>query len=122
MKRLCAGGPNPRNGKQETNMLSVGITNSCTQRHPNTRACRSCYGEEKKGERYVGYKGSEMGNVAASGSIRLYVERKEEVYVKLKNRNQNSNQIPKSIPQGILWGSCNNRTLRLLIFTLLPNP
>ena len=78
---------------------------------------------EKKGERYVGYKGSEMGNAAASGSIRLYVERKEEVCeIEKENRNQNSNQIPKSILQGILWGSCNNRTFRLLIFTLLPNP
>ena len=87
------GVPNPRNGKQEANMLSVGITDSCTQRHPNTGACRSCYGEKKKGEKYVGYKGSEMGNAAASGTVRLCVERKEEVYVKLKKRIETKTRI-----------------------------
>ena len=75
-------------------MLSVGITDSRTQRHPNTGACRSCYGEKgKKGEKYVGYKGSEMGNAAASGTVRLCVERKEEVYVKLKKRIETKTRI-----------------------------
>jgi hypothetical protein len=41
---------------------------------------------EKKGERYVGYKGSEMGSAAASGTVRLCVGRNEEVYVKLKKK------------------------------------
>ena len=48
---------------------------------------------EKKGERYVGYKGSEIGNAAASGSARLCVGRKQEVYVKLKNKIETGTRI-----------------------------
>ena len=48
---------------------------------------------EKKGEKYVGYKGSKMSNVAASRTVRLRVERKEEVYVKLKKNIETKTRI-----------------------------
>jgi hypothetical protein len=48
---------------------------------------------EKKGERYVGYKGSEMGNAAAGGAVRLCVGRNEEMYVKLKKKIETKTRI-----------------------------
>jgi len=48
---------------------------------------------EKKGERYIGYKGSEMGNAAASETVRLCVGRNEQVYVKLKKKIETKTRI-----------------------------
>jgi enterochelin esterase-like enzyme len=48
---------------------------------------------EKKGERYVWYKGSEMGNAAVGGAVRLCVGRNEEMYVKLKKKIETKTRI-----------------------------